>query len=272
MLSTTSEEPSDRVAVTCVVSATCARRPGATCTCSPSGIVISAPLATRSSGARGRAVGGKNPSAGTVMNAYERTPSAVVFVSRYGMVCARSPSSTVTVPSAATEATSAAERGTDTSRSDSGPLGFCATASTSTSTLVRPTVSTGGTTTSRATGGSTGASGSTVTVSTAPARAPRALCAVYPIGSTPAWSPCTTMRLPTTDAVIPAGTSSSSARDSVPPETSVSFSSTRTSTRWPGRIVTVSSRATTRLESAGRSAMPTRTVATARWPVQSSTA
>jgi hypothetical protein len=59
---------------------------------------------------------------------------------------------------------------------------------------------------------------------------------------------------------------------SSPPLESTSFASTRTSTRWPGLTVTSSSRATTVAESVGRGLMPTRIVATARCPTQSSTA
>ncbi len=53
---------------------------------------------------------------------------------------------------------------------------------------------------------------------------------------------------------------------------STSLASTRTDTDWPGRTVTWSLRATTWAEVLGRSAIPTRMVATARWPTQSSTA
>src|SRR5690606_3429977 len=143
----------------------------------------SAPEATRSSRALGRSTGGKSPSAGTVMNAYEPTPSASgrVFVSRYGMVRAVSPRVTTTLRSAVTCATAEWVDGTDTARSVSGPEGFSATASTSTSTVVLPIVSIAGTTTSRATGGSITASLTDRTVRTALARPPTVLPTVYGI-------------------------------------------------------------------------------------------
>src|SRR4051794_30764338 len=103
------------------------------------------------------------------MNAYDAADGDVRLVSRNGTVCEWSTSVTTTLPPT-TEATSASEPGTETTRSLSGPLGFWATASTSTVTSVRPSVSRALTTTSRAIGGSTGASVATVTVSTAESR------------------------------------------------------------------------------------------------------
>ena len=99
-------------------------------------------------------------------------------MSRYGTVWAWSTRVTTTSPLSLTRATSDCDPGTETSRSLSGPLGFCATASTSTETSVRSSVSVAGTTMSRAMGGSTGASADTVTVSTPVSRPPRLLDAV----------------------------------------------------------------------------------------------
>ncbi len=155
-------------------------RPGATWICSSSAIDSSAPAITTSSGAPGRRTGGKSPSAGTVMNAYELTPpaSGETLVSRYGRVRGLSPSVTITVPLGVTSATSDADGSTETLRSDSGPLGLSATSSTFTSTESALRVSVAGTTTSRAIGARIGASGSTSTVSTALSRPPRSFAAV----------------------------------------------------------------------------------------------
>ena len=273
--STTGSDWSDRTAVTPSGSAMVASRPGATCTCSPSGMTSVSPEATRSSGALGRGVGGKKPRAGTVMNAYDgggaggRRGVGEQVRHRLGVVDEghddvaplghprhvrlrpghRHPQVAQRAAGVLRDredvdrdlrAPERVQRGDDDVAGDRRQHRGVVVDRHGEHRRVPPAALVGGR-----------------------VRDLEDRRGVGRLDDDPA---ALRPRAP-----VSAGSRSRSS-DSSPPLESTSLASTRTSTRWPGRTVTASSRATTGAAPVGRGLMPTRTVATARCPTQSSTA